>query len=207
MIEIMSRPTHFAAIEAACPPGAVLTTALASGETLFKQGDPSPGLSIVLEGQVALMRWTASGRAIKIHAAAPGETFAEASLFVPSCHCDALATEPSRIATIRKQNVLQALAGDPALAMGLMQHLASSLMQARRLLELRATAPLTEALLARIAELADADGRLPEGLALQSLAADAGVTPPALYRALASLERNGSIERPARGRVRLKTAR
>ena len=76
-------------------------------------------------------------------------------------------------------------------------------MQARRLLELRATAPLTEAVLARLTELADADGWLGQNVRLRSLAADAGVTAPALYRALAKLEARGLIDRPTRGRVRL----
>lgn len=170
---------------------------------MFRQGDKSPGLTLVLEGQVELMRWTSSGRAVKMHTARAGETFAEASLFAPACHCDAVAAAPTKLATIRKTSVLAALVENPDLSTALMHHLAASLMQARRLLELRATSPLTEAVLARLSELVDAEGWFPEDMLLQSLAADAGATAPALYRALASLEQNGFIERPARGRVRL----
>jgi len=203
MITIMSKLDLFTAIEAVCPATATNTILLEVGEPLFRQGDASPGLSVVLEGCVELVQWTLSGRAVRIHAGEVGETFAEASLFAPACHCDAIAIAPTRLTTIRKEDVLSAVADNPDLATGLLHHLAGNLMQARRLLELRATSPLTEAVLARLSELVDAAGWLPEEVPLQSLAADAGVTAPALYRALAALERDGLIERPARGRVRL----
>ena len=203
MIMIMSIPSFFAQIEAACTPSGVRAARFAAGEAVFRQGDPSPGLALVTSGKVSLMRWTASGRAVKIHTALAGETFAEASLFVPACHCDAVAVEPTQLSILRKRDVLGALEADPKLATEFMLHLAGRLMQARRLLELRAMAPLTEAVLVRIAELADADGWLPTEQPLLSLATDIGVTAPALYRALAALERDGDIERPSRGRVRL----
>jgi CRP-like cAMP-binding protein len=203
MIAIMSKPAFFANIEAVCPATAAFSTCLAVGEPLFRQGDTSPGLTLVLDGQVDLMRWTSSGRAVKIHTARAGETFAEASLFARACHCDAVAAVPTQLTTIRKTSVLTALVENPDLSTALMHHLAASLMQARRLLELRATSPLTEAVLARLSELVDAQGWLPENIPLQSLATDAGVTAPALYRALAMLERNGLVERPSRGRVLL----
>ena len=76
-------------------------------------------------------------------------------------------------------------------------------MQARRLLELRAITPLTERVRARLEELADAQGVLPATTSLKSVAADLNVTPPALYRAIATLEEKGVLERPDRGRVLL----
>jgi CRP-like cAMP-binding protein len=203
MITIMLKPAFFTAIEAVCPPNATTVTSLAVREVLFRQDDPSLGLCVVLEGQIDLIRSTAAGRSVKIHTASAGATFAEAALFVPTCHCDAVAAVPTWIGAIRKSSVLAALARHPELSTALMHHLAGSLMQARRLLELRATAPLTEAVLARLTELADADGWLGQNVRLRSLAADAGVTAPALYRALAKLEARGLIERPTRGRVRL----
>ena len=77
-------------------------------------------------------------------------------------------------------------------------------MRARRLLELRAITPLTERARARLEELADAEGALPKQTSLISIAADLDVTPPALYRAVAALEAEGVLERPERGRVRLR---
>lgn len=145
MITIMSKPDFFRAIEAVCPATATNTILLEVGEPLFHQGDASPGLSVVLEGCVELVRWTLSGRAVRIHAAEAGETFAEASLFAPACHCDAIAIAQTRLTTIRKEDVLSAVADNPDLATGLLHHLAGNLMQARRLLELRATSPLTDA--------------------------------------------------------------
>lgn len=76
-------------------------------------------------------------------------------------------------------------------------------MTARRLLELRAITPLTERILARLRDLSDATGALPRDTSLISIAADLDVTPPALYRAIAALEKLGLLTRPERGRVRL----
>ena len=83
-------------------------------------------------------------------------------------------------------------------------HLAQSLMTSRRLLELRAITPLTERVLARLSDLADATGALPRKPSLISIATDLDVTPPALYRAIAAVERRGLLKRPERGRVRLR---
>ncbi len=203
MIAIMSAIELFEALERACAPVASKTIALEAGETLFRQGTPTPGLLLVRRGRIALMRWTRAGGAVRIHAAEANETFAEAALLAEACHCDAVAEAPSELALLPRRSVLAAIERDTNVAQRLMIHLATSLTQARRLLELRATAPLTEAAAARLADLADEKGDVPTDTRMISIAADLGVTPPALYRALAALEKAGRISRPSRGRVRL----
>jgi DNA-binding MarR family transcriptional regulator len=47
---------------------------------------------------------------------------------------------------------------------------------------------------------------LPRETSLISIAADLDVTPPALYRAIAALEKRGQLARPERGQVRLTLA-
>ena len=52
-------------------------------------------------------------------------------------------------------------------------------------------------------EVVDENDDLPEDVPLLSLAQDLDVTAPALYRAIAKLEKQGRVIRSARGRVRL----
>ncbi len=203
MIVIMSASDFFNALETACPPGSARRVALAPGQALFRQDDTPPGLPFLLKGRIDLVRTTESGDQVRIHIARPQETFAEASIYAERCHCDAVASGPAHLRLLPKARVLRAFETSPDLARTFSQHLATGLMKARRLLELRAITPLTARAHARLSELADAEGALPPGTMLVSLAADLGVTPPALYRALAALERQGKLARPKRGEVRL----
>jgi CRP-like cAMP-binding protein len=206
MIAIMSAHHFFDRLEQACRSEGARSISLEPGQTLFRQGDDPPGLPFVTDGQIDLLRHTETGRSVRIHVARPGETFAEASIFAEHCHCDAVAAGPSHLRLLPKRSVLGALETHPGLGQVFSLHLAQSLMTARRLLELRAINPLTERVLARLSDLADATGTLPREMSLISIAADLDVTPPALYRAIAALEKRGLLTRPARGRVRLTLA-
>lgn len=66
--------------------------ALEAGQTLFRQGARTLGLYEVVRGKVRLARFDRAGREVILHAASAGETIAEASLFSPTYHCDAIAT-------------------------------------------------------------------------------------------------------------------
>lgn len=203
MIAIMSASNFFLSLETACGPGAVRVVSLQAGEALFRQDGQTPGLPMVLEGRIDLIRWTRSGHCVRIHCARAGEIFAEASLYAEACHCDAVAATPSFVKILSKRAILGTFDTSPGLLQMFVVQLAGSLVTARRLLELRAITPLTERFMARLAELVDQDGHLPEHLALTSIAEELGVSPPALYRAIAALERSGLVDRPGHGRVRL----
>jgi CRP-like cAMP-binding protein len=203
MIAIMSAQEFFDRLEQACHSGGARSVSLKPGQPLFRQGDNPPGLPFLTDGRIDLLRHTETGRSVRIHVARAGETFAEASIFAETCHCDAIAAEPSRLRLLPKRLVLEAFETQPKLGHVFSLHLAQSLMTARRLLELRAITPLTERVLARLSDLGDATGAVPRVTSLISIAADLDVTPPALYRAIAALEKRGVLTRPERGRVRL----
>jgi CRP-like cAMP-binding protein len=203
MIAIMSAFDFFTELQGQCAPATIRRVTLAPQEVLFRQGDTPLGLVLVLEGQMDLIRWTAGGRSIRIHRALRHETFAEASLFAQACHCDAVAAKATVLTILPRRTVLDAFAAKPDLSSRFTTYLAQSLMDARRLLEVRALHPLPEGLMARLAELVDGNDDLPANISLLSLAQDLDVTAPALYRALAKLEKEGRVIRPARGRVRL----
>lgn len=203
MIVVMSSVDFFIELQARCGAAIAKQVALQAGEALFHQGDAPLGLILVVSGELELVRWTQGGDGVRIHTAKQGHTFAEASLFAYTCHCDAVARVASEVCILPKAEVLAALASDPNLSNRFSAYLAQSLMVTRRMLELRAMRPLGEGLIARLAEVVDADGTLPKEVALLSLADDLGVTGPALYRALAQLEKDGRVVRPERGRVQL----
>ncbi len=62
---------------------------------------------------------------------------------------------------------------------------------------------MTEGIIARLIEVVNGNGDFHEDVPLLSLAQDLDVTAPALYRALAKLEKQERVIRSARGRVRL----
>ncbi|MDQ0315234.1 Crp/Fnr family transcriptional regulator [Amorphus orientalis] len=202
----MSASAFFSKLEAACMPEKSRIVRMQAGDVFFRQGDATPGLSMVVEGRVDLLRTTDAGQQVRIHVGRAGETFAEASLYSETCHCDAVAAAPTQLRLLPRPAVLRAFERSPELSQDFAAHLALSLMRARRLLELRAMTPLTERVLARLADLVDADGTLPPDQSLRSIADDLGVSGPALYRTIAELARRGSLVRPARGRVRLLSA-
>ena len=70
-------------------------------------------------------------------------------------------------------------------------------------LELRSVNPLSDRLYLRLQEHACEDGRLPASTTIKSIAEEIGATAEATYRALAALERKGSVHRLRRGVVKV----
>ena len=64
---------------------------LAAGETLFHTGDAVTDVFQVTAGAVALQRVTPEGAELTIQVALKGDVLAEASLYSPVYHCDAVA--------------------------------------------------------------------------------------------------------------------
>ena len=83
---------------------------LKAGQTLFRLGDRTAGLYEIVRGKVRLARVDASGREAILHVASAGDTIAEASLFSPTYHCDAIATGDALVRLYPKAAVLAAFA-------------------------------------------------------------------------------------------------
>ena len=70
------------------------TVELATGEALFNAGDPARRFFIVLDGQLKLYQLSAAGQEKVIELLTPGQTFAEAVMFLPErrypLYCEAL---------------------------------------------------------------------------------------------------------------------
>jgi CRP-like cAMP-binding protein len=85
---------------------------LKAGEPLFHLGDKIAGLYEVIAGRVRVIRVDRSGRELILYVAVAGETIAEASLFSPVYHCDAIAASDAMVRVYPKAALLQAFARD-----------------------------------------------------------------------------------------------
>jgi CRP/FNR family transcriptional regulator, dissimilatory nitrate respiration regulator len=174
---------------------------LKSGETLFRLGDRTAGLVEVVAGQVRLSRVDRSGREVILFVAGPGDTIAEASLFSPAYHCDAIANSNAVVRVYPKAKVLSAFEREPKAAQAFAATLARQVMGLRTRIEQRNIRSARERVRHYLAVNAGGDGRTVELRGtLKALAAELGLTHEALYRTLAALERSGEIKR-ARGKI------
>lgn len=175
---------------------AALDRKLKAGEPLFRLGDRTAGLCEVIAGRVRLARLDRSGHEIVLHVAGPGETLAEASLFSPHYHCDAIASTDAIVRVYPRREVLAAFEHNPKAARAFTETLARQVMSLRTRIEQRNIRSARERVRHFLALNAGADGRTVELRGtLKDLAAEIGLTHEALYRTLAALERTGEIRR------------
>lgn len=174
---------------------------LKSGEALFRLGDKTVGFCEVLAGRVRLTRVDRAGHEVILFVAGPGETIAEASLFSPAYHCDAIASTNAVVRVYPKTAVLAAFEKDRKAAQAFTATLARQVMNLRTRIEQRNIRSARERVRHFLALNAGADGRTIElGGTLKDIAAELGLTHEALYRTLAALERSGEIKR-GRGKI------
>jgi CRP-like cAMP-binding protein len=177
---------------------------LARNDVLFRQGDVVAAIYFVEAGRLRLERRTFDGRLLALGATSAGEFFVEAALFAETFHCDAVATERSRVCVYPKAAVLNALRADSASAMSFLALMARQVTQLRQQLELMKVRSARDRVMLYFELHAGPDGRTVSLRGqVQDIAADLGLTREALYRTLAVLERAGAIER-AGARILLK---
>jgi CRP-like cAMP-binding protein len=169
---------------------------LKAGEPLFRLGDKTVGLCEIITGRVRLARVDRSGREIVLHVAGPGETLAEASLFSPEYHCDAIANTDAIVRIYPKREVLGAFEKNPKAARSFTETLAHQMMNLRTRLEQRNIRSARERVRHFFVLNVGSDRRTVKLRGtLKDLAAEIGLTHEALYRTLAVLERSGEIKR------------
>jgi CRP-like cAMP-binding protein len=169
---------------------------LTAGESLFRLGDKTLGLCEVVAGHVRLARVDRSGREIVLHVAGPGETLAEASLFSPQYHCDAIANTDAIVRIYPRREMLAAFDENPKAARAFTETLAQQVMNLRTRLEQRNIRSARERVRHFLMLNVGADRRTVKLRGtLKDLAAEIGLTHEALYRTLATLERSGEIAR------------
>lgn len=173
------------------------------GQLLFRMGTRTAGLYEVVKGKVRLVRIDASGREAVLYSAVAGNVIAEASLFSPVYHCDALASVNSVVRLYPKAAILAEFQRDPKTAQAFMAMLAREIMRLRTRLELGGIHSARDRVHRYFALNAGADGRtVALSGTIKELAGDLGLSHEALYRTLATMQREGEIQR-AGGKITL----
>lgn len=151
-----------------------------AGQYLFHRDDAIQHMHLIVDGRVLLLRRKDNGSAIVLQRASAGAVLAEASLFVESYHCDAIAQSPATALKIERDAVRHRFMRDPEFARAWATHLSSEVRNARRRAEILSQRTVAERLDAWLAE-----GRaLPAKGQWREIAEEIGTTPEALYREL-----------------------
>lgn len=169
---------------------------LATGERIFGIGETSHAMFYLLSGEVHLQRYSENGDFIIIHRARANSFFAEASLFAPAYHCDAVVAQHAVIATLSKQIILNRMKADPQFSFVVTAYFARQVQDYRRLLEIRSIKSANDRVLTGLQEGLD-DGKI------ISFAATLGLSHEATYRALSELVKQGRIRKTGRGQYQL----
>jgi CRP/FNR family transcriptional regulator, dissimilatory nitrate respiration regulator len=167
-----------------------------AGEAVFHAGGPTHSVFFVESGAIKLMRYGRAGEEIVLHDAAAGEFFAEASLDSPRYHCEAVATEPTELLQVPAAALRDLLDTDKKFAREWVGLLARQLRAVRTRVERLSLKSAAE----RVHHLLVSEGRGPRCEVVlrgtvKDLSRQLGLTHEVLYRTLATLERDGVIER------------
>ncbi len=179
--------------------GTMRTKELGAGDVLFMSGDASRGLFILQSGRVRLVRRCLEGREATMHSPRVGESFAEASIYSETYHCDCIADIPSRVTLVPRQILLRELEREPAFAAMFARHLADQVHALRAALELRNIRSAEHRVISALnLRLKPGQNHVTIEPSLKAFAGEIGLTHEALYRTLRKLEDAGALRRKGR---------
>lgn len=176
---------------------AVVYRNLSTGEMLFQQGDSASSFFIVETGRIKLLRYTNDDKVVTFPVAEQGYSLGEIALFAQTYPCSAVAEMPSRVIEYPKEPLLSAMRANPELAEDFMAMLVQKIQDLKLRIELRDIRAAHERLLRYLRYLAQSNQESIVNVdrPLKEIAAELGLTPETLSRALARLEREGKIAR------------
>lgn len=170
-----------------------------AGQVLFDRGQPARHFYVVIDGQVNLTLYSAAGDEKIVDILGPGQSFAEAVMFMagPVYPVSAVAAAPSRIARFPSQEYLAILRESPETCLRMLGHLSQRLHMRIREIEYLTLESATHRLVRMI------EGRLPHDASghseitlqesRQELASRLSMKPETLSRILRALSDGGAI--------------
>jgi CRP-like cAMP-binding protein len=170
-----------------------------AGQVLFDRGQPARHFFIVLEGQVNLVLYSKSGEEKIVDINGPGQSFAEAVLFMegPVYPVSAVAAARSKVARFSNKEYLTTLRESPETCLRMLGHLSQRLHMRLREIEYLTLESATHRLVRLI------ESRLPPGVggatgielqeSRQELASRLSMKPETLSRILRHLSDSGAI--------------
>ena len=162
------------------------------GDYLFHQGKKPEYMFFIVSGEAVLTRISSHGEPTILQRC-KGGFVSEASLLVDAYHCDAIATHNGQAITLHIKSLRDALA-DSKFSMKWVQLLSKEIMRLRTQSERLGLKDIRSKLI-HLIETEGKQGVLILQSDLKSMASEIGVTHEALYRAIATLEKEGLLEK------------
>jgi CRP/FNR family transcriptional regulator len=168
---------------------------LASGHTVFLQGDYADAFFLLSEGAVKIFKAFRDGRSATLRHVAPGQTFAESVLYADTYPASAEAMEDSRVYRFATSDFRSLILDEPEIGVVLLSTMAQLMVLLNQRVE-ELLLPVPARLARYLLELCGAQGsptqcRLP--IAKHELAARLGTVPETLSRALNRFVQGGLI--------------
>jgi CRP-like cAMP-binding protein len=172
---------------------------LIAGQALFRLGSRAAGLYEVVSGKIRLVRVNSGGSEVVLFVATAGDTFAEASLFSTTYHCDAIASTKATVRLYPKATILAEFQRDSKVAQAFTSMLARQIMGLRTRIQQRNIRSARDRVRHYLALNLGPDGRtVTLATTVKDLASDLGLTHEALYRTLSKMASDGEIKRSDR---------
>jgi len=162
------------------------------GDYLFHQGKKPEFMFFVVSGEAVLSRASSHGEPIILQRCKNGFV-SEASLLTDVYHCDAIATQSGQAITLPIKSLRDALS-DSKFSMKWVQLLSKEIMRLRTQSERLGLKDIRSKLI-HLIETEGKQGVLTLQSDFKSMASEIGVTHEALYRAIATLEKEGLLEK------------
>ncbi|MCP4427683.1 MAG: Crp/Fnr family transcriptional regulator [Chloroflexi bacterium] len=168
----------------------------AAGETIFWEGEVSPGLYYLQSGWVKAVKSSPSGREQALRFLEAGELFNEVAAFSNQPNpATAVALEPAGVWLLKRDALLQLLRERPDFAQHIIASMAERILHLATLVADLSLRSVNGRLARLILESADDDIlHRPRWYTQSELAARLGTVPDVIQRALRSLESDGFIE-------------
>ncbi|MEM6423624.1 MAG: Crp/Fnr family transcriptional regulator [Cyanobacteria bacterium P01_H01_bin.119] len=180
--------------------GAMVTTrSLMVDQTLFHQGGTTADGFLLMGGRLKLVRYIDENHSFTLGMVKPGEWVAPWALFETQHRCSAIATKPTQVQVYPKFSLLPTLRTHGALAIAVMEQLAVQLHTLSFQHGLRDVRAAHDRLRYYLVNLSPPEITGSTVIELEypfkDIAADLGLTPETLSRALSRLESMGNITR------------
>ena len=109
---------------------------LKRNQTFCRRGDPGESMALVVSGRVKVANFSASGKEVVLGFVGPGGVIGEFAVFDDAARAaDVIATEPSTIFILRRDDVLPAIKTDPELLLKIIALLCGKLREASAVVE------------------------------------------------------------------------
>ena len=176
-----------------------------TGDIIFRAGENAPGLMVVLEGKVRVMR-RAGDRAQIVHVERVGGTLGEVPMFGGGTYpATAVAAEPTVCAVIAREVLVAAVKSNPESAFVLLERMALRVRELVERLDRSALRPVSARLAEFLIGRADARRRatIALGMTQQQLAEELGTVREVIVRELQALRAAGLIRSLGTGRFEI----